>query len=215
MDWARGLTWNNIGEAYIILDEPARAIEVVEPNYQLFMREHDLYCAAMCAFTLGRATGGWANLGQRTRYLDEAERLFRNLGNLEWRPASCIFAPRLALEEEDVAAARRDLAQALEDLSGQAREREYLWWLVERAGTLACQQGAPQKAAQLHAVAVRRRNAASPVLEPAEREVRARDLEWLRATLGETAFAEATATGEALSLDEAIAALRQALREQL
>ena len=31
-DWARALTWNNVGEAYIILDEPARAIEVTEPN---------------------------------------------------------------------------------------------------------------------------------------------------------------------------------------
>ncbi len=54
-DWARALTWNNIGEAYINLDEPARAIEVTEPNYRLFTREHDVFGAATCAFTLGRA----------------------------------------------------------------------------------------------------------------------------------------------------------------
>jgi hypothetical protein len=44
--------------------------------------------------------------------------------------------------------------------------------------------------------------------------MRVRDLEWLRSTLGETALAKALATGEAFSLDEAIAAHRQALQEQ-
>ncbi len=54
-DWARALTWNNAGEAHIMLEEPTRAIEVTEPNYHLFIREHDVYGAATCAFTLGRA----------------------------------------------------------------------------------------------------------------------------------------------------------------
>ena len=34
-NWARALTWNNIGEVYIVLNEPVRAIEVVEPVYRL------------------------------------------------------------------------------------------------------------------------------------------------------------------------------------
>ena len=80
-DWARALTWNNIGEAYIILDEPARAIEVTEPNYHLFTREHDVFGAATCAFTLGRAQWRAGDVEAARAYLDEAERLFRNLGN--------------------------------------------------------------------------------------------------------------------------------------
>jgi tetratricopeptide (TPR) repeat protein len=212
-DYARGLSWNNVGEAYIVLDEPARAIEVVEPNYQLFMRERGDYFAATCAFTLGRAHWRLGNFAARA-HLDEAERLFRNLGNLNMAARVLYFRASSALEQDDIAAARRDLAQALADLSGQGRERDDIWRLVERAGTLACRQGAPQEAARLYGAAVARRNAASPVLEPAERELRSRDLEWLCARLGKTAFAEATAMGETLSLDEANAALRQALREQ-
>ena len=178
------------------------------------MRERGDYFAATCAFTLGRAHWRLGNIAAARAHLDEAERLFRNLGNLSMVARVLYFRASIALEQDDIAAARRDLAQALADLSGQSREREDIWRLVERAGTLACRQGAPQEAARLYAAAVARRNAASPVLEPAERELRSRDLEWLCARLGKTAFAEATATGEALSLDEANAALRQALREQ-
>jgi hypothetical protein len=59
-----------------------RAIEVVEPNYRLFVRERDLYCVARCAFTLGRAHWRLGNLAAACAYLDEAGRLFRDLGNL-------------------------------------------------------------------------------------------------------------------------------------
>jgi predicted ATPase/DNA-binding XRE family transcriptional regulator len=213
-DWARALTWNSIGEVYIVLDEPARAIEVTEPNYQLFAQARTDYFAATCAFTLGRAHWRLGDVAAARAHLGEAERRFRDLGNLGAVVRVLYFRASLALEREDIAAARRDLAQALADLSGQSREREDIWWLVERAGTLVCKQGAPQEAARLHAAAVAHRNAASPVLEPAERELRSRDLEWLCAKLGKSAFAEATVTGEAFSLDEATAALRQALREQ-
>jgi tetratricopeptide (TPR) repeat protein len=213
-DWARALTWNSIGEVYIVLDEPARAVEVTEPNYQLFARARTDYFAATCAFTLGRAHWRLGDIAAARAYLDDAEHRFRNLGNLNMATRVLYFRASLSLEQWDIAAARRDLAQALADLSGQSRESEDIWMLVERAGTLACRQGAPQEAARLYAAAVRRRDEASPILEPAERVLRSRDLEWLCARLGKTAFAEATATGEALSLDEANAALRRALREQ-
>src|SRR5262249_24822259 len=123
-DWARGLTWNHVGEAYNTLDEPARAIGVVEPNYRLFVREHDLYCAATCAFTMGRARWRLGDLAAARANLDEAGRLFRDLGNLGTRARVLYFRASLALEQGDTAAARRDLAQALSDLSGQTRERE-------------------------------------------------------------------------------------------
>src|SRR5262249_43727733 len=54
-DYARGLTWNSVGEVYLVLDDPSRTIAAVGPNYQLFTREHSTSFAATCAFTLGRA----------------------------------------------------------------------------------------------------------------------------------------------------------------
>jgi predicted ATPase/DNA-binding XRE family transcriptional regulator len=210
-DWARALTWNNVSEAYLVLDEPARAIEVVEPNYRLFAREHDLYCAATCAFTLGRAHWRLGDADAARAYLDEAARLFRDLGNLGARVRVLYFRASLALEQGDIAVSRRDLSQALEDLSGQSREREHIWWLVERGGTLASRQRMPGQAATLYAAAIARRNAVPTLLEPAERELRDRDLEALRATLGETALADAMTAGEAFSLEEALTLLRETL----
>lgn len=66
-DWARGLTWDNVGEAYVVLDEPARAIEITLHGYRVFKHTHDSFGTATCAFTLGRAA--W-RLGQTLRRRD-------------------------------------------------------------------------------------------------------------------------------------------------
>lgn len=211
-EWARGLTWNSVGEAYIALDEPARAVDVVDPNYQLFMQERDFYCVARCAFTLGRAYWRLGDCAAACAYLDEAERLFRNLGNLNKAARVLYFHASLTIEQGDVAAARRDLIQALADVSSQSREREEVWWLVERAGTLVCRQQMPEQATRLYAAAMAHRDAIPALLDPAERDIRTHDLDWLRATLGEVAFASAIAAGESLSLDDAISLLRQLLQ---
>jgi predicted ATPase/DNA-binding XRE family transcriptional regulator len=209
-DWARALTWNNIGEARLLLDEPARAIEVTEPNYHLFTREHDIYGAATCAFTLGRAYWRAGEDATGRAYLDEAERLFRNLGNpamaariLYCRATFILFA----LQGRDVAGARADLMQALGDLSDQMRANEYIWWLVERAGTLARYQSDAALAARLHAAGVAHRDALTGPLEPVERELRAADLAWLQTALDEDSLACALDERRALSVAEAHAEL--------
>ena len=214
-DWARALTWNNIGETYIILDEPARAIEVTEPNYHLFTREHDVFGAATCAFTLGRAQ--WrAGDGEAARaYLDEAERLFRNLGNPAMAARIRYFRASLALEQGELVAARQDLAQALDDLAGQMRANEYTWWLVERAATLARLCGTPAQAALLYAAGTTHRDALGSLVEPAERVMRERDRAWLQRVMGEAALASALAEGRSLSLDDAIAHLTQMLQAEM
>jgi predicted ATPase len=210
-DWARGLTWNNVGEAYILLDEPARAVAVVEPTYQVFVGEHDAFDAATCAFTLGRAQWRLGDTRAAYVYLVEAERLFRTLGNPIMAARIRYVRASLALDHGDIAAAQRDLAQALMDLTSQARASEYVWWLVERTGTLACRNGEAQQAARLYGAALSHRAATSGSIEPAERDMRARDLEWLRATLGEGALADRLAEGQRLAVDDVVAMVRQDL----
>jgi predicted ATPase/DNA-binding XRE family transcriptional regulator len=210
-DWARALTWNNMGEAYLMLEEPARAIEVTEWNYQLFTREHDMYGAATCAFTLGRAYWRAGDSIAGREYLSEAERLFRTLGNPAMAARILYFRATFALEAHDVAAAHRDLAQALGDLSGQGRANEYIWWLAERAGTLARARGEPEQAARLYAAGTSHRDAIPGPVEPVEREMRARDLAWLRETMEEATLACALSEGQALPLDEVVGSVREAL----
>jgi ATP/maltotriose-dependent transcriptional regulator MalT len=122
-----------------------RAIKVVEQNYWLFVREHDHYCAAMCASTLGRAHWRLGDLVAARVYLDDAEHHFRDLGNLIMAARVLYFRASLSLEQGNIAKARHDLVQAFEDLSSQARTHKALWRLVERAGTLACRKCAPKR----------------------------------------------------------------------
>ncbi|HEX6797776.1 MAG TPA: tetratricopeptide repeat protein [Ktedonobacterales bacterium] len=210
-DWARALTWNNVGEAYVVLDEPARAVEVTEPSYRLFLREHDIFGVATCAITLGRAHWRLGDFAAARAELDDAEQLFRSLGNQTMAARIRYIRASLALEAGDSETARADLVQALDDLSGQTREGEYIWWLVERAAALACRRGALERAAQLYAAALAHRDATPMPLDPAERALRARDLACLLAVLGNDARESAFAAGRALSRDDAIALMRHEL----
>ena len=210
-DWARALTWNNMGEAYLMLEEPARAIEVTEWNYQLFTREHDVYGAATCAFTLGRAYWRVDDGDTGREYLNEAERLFRTLGNPAMAARILYFRATFAFEAHDIAAAHRDLAQALGDLSGQGRANEYIWWLAERAGTLAHARSESEQAARLYAAGTSHRDAIPGPVEPVEREMRAHDLAWLQETIDGATLTCALSEGQALSLDEVVGALREVL----
>src|SRR5262249_61591623 len=96
---ARGRSGTTAGGPACASAEPVRAIEVVEPNYRLFVREHDRYCAAVCALTLGRAQGRLGNAAAARAYLDEAERLFRALGNLGSRARVLYFRASLLMQE--------------------------------------------------------------------------------------------------------------------
>jgi predicted ATPase/DNA-binding XRE family transcriptional regulator len=213
-DYARALTWNNIGENYIVLDDPARAIEVTEPNYRLFVHAYDAFGAATCAFTLGRAEWRRGNAAAARAYLDEAEQIFRSLGNLNVVARIRYTRASLAVTQNDCAVAESDLLGALDDLSGQARAHEYIWCIIERAATLACRRNRPADAARLYAVAVSHRETVGGPVEPAELELRARDDEWLKQTWGEAMLASATAEGERLSLDEALAILARVLQNE-
>lgn len=208
-DFARGLTWNGVGEALIILDEPRRAIEVTKPNYQLFVGEHSAWFAATCAFTLGRAYWRLGELETAGVFLDEAERAFRMLGSPVLSARVRYVRASLAIERGDDVTAQCDLAQAFADLVGLPDASEHYWWLIERAGTLACRRGAPERAAHLYGAAIAHRDATPRPVEPAEREIRARDLESLRATLGEHALELLLIEGKELSSDAAVALAQQ------
>jgi hypothetical protein len=123
------------------------------------------------------------------------------------------FRASLALDQGDIAAAQRELNQALADLAGEAHEGEYVWWLVERAGSLACRRGAPEQAARLYGAAIAHRDMSPRPIEPAEKEIRARDLGWLRSILGKPVLTACHAQGWALTPHDAIALVRQELEQ--
>jgi predicted ATPase/transcriptional regulator with XRE-family HTH domain len=212
-DYARALSWNCVGEVYLVLDKPSRAVEVTEPNYQLYARERGTYGTAMCAFTLGRAQWRLGDAETACAHLEETERHFRTLGIPVMAARVRYFRASLALDQGDIAAARGDLAQALTDLMDYVCGGEYIWWLVERGGTLALLRGEPEQAARLYGAAMANRDASPRPMDPAEREMRERDLERLRAALGESTLASRLAEGQTLSLDDAVTLLRQEFQQ--
>ncbi len=213
-DWARGLTWNNVGEAYVVLDEPARAIEVTLQAYHVFQHAHDSYGAATCAFTLGRAEWRLGRAEAARAYFDEAERLFRDLGNQAIVARIQYCRASLALDQGDVEAAQRDLAQALDEAIERTRGSDPVWRVVERVGALASRRGEPERAARLYAAALVSREGAPGPVDPAERDLSAGDLERLRAALGEDGLERALAAGRALSWDAVVALAHEELARQ-
>jgi predicted ATPase/transcriptional regulator with XRE-family HTH domain len=209
-DWARALTWSNIGEAYIDLDEPTRAVEVTEPSYDVFRALHDVFGVATCAFTLGRAHWRLGNAAVAKTYLDEAERSFSALGSALMIVRVRYFHANLALDQENIAEARRYLADALAGLMNLPGESEYLWWLVERTATVVCRAGKAEQAARLYGAVMAHRDAVPRPIEPAEAEMRMRDLDRLRGALGETTLTQEINKGRALAPSEAVSALRDA-----
>jgi predicted ATPase/DNA-binding XRE family transcriptional regulator len=212
-DFARGLTWNSVGEACLLLDDPTRAIAVVEPNYQLFVSEHSEYFAATCAFTLGRAHWRLRECEQARTYLDTAEQVFRKLGNLNTVARILGVRASVCLQQQDLTAASRDLAQALADMSDLAHDQERIWPLIECGGALALRLHIPEQACCLYSAAMAHRDLSPSLQEPAERDVRNEDIESLHSILGEAAYARLFAKAAFLNKEEAISALRQVLNE--
>ena len=210
-DLARGLTWNNVGEAYLALDNPARTVEVTEPNYQMFLREHDAFCAATCAFTLGRAHCRLGNAESAIAYLDVAERQFRGLGNAVMTARVLSVRAAMQLGNDNASLARRDLAQALIDVTGESPESSALWLVVERTGTYARHSGDAHTAARLYGAASAHREVAHEAVEPAERELRARDMDCLRDRLGECELAQCVAAGRLMEPEAVVALARMNL----
>ncbi|HEY7020802.1 MAG TPA: tetratricopeptide repeat protein [Ktedonobacterales bacterium] len=208
---ARAATWNGLGEALIVLDEPLRAIDVTTPAYRCCALERSDYWVANCAWTLGRAYWRLGDATAAGAYLDEAVDTFEALGSIVGAARVRYFRASLALAHGDVTGAQGDLAQALTALVHRTDASEYLWWLIERVGTLACQRGALERAAHLHRAAIAHRDVAPRLLDPAERDLRQCDLDRLRAEIDEKTLATLFVEGEALTLDAAIALARQEL----
>jgi predicted ATPase/DNA-binding XRE family transcriptional regulator len=210
-DLARAATWNGVGEALIVLDEPLRAIEVTTPAYRCCALECSAYWVATCAVTLGRAYWRLGNIEVARRYLDEAVENFDTLGSVVGSARVRYFRASLALEQGNVTEAQGDVALALAAIVNQTDASEYLWWLIERAGAVALKRGALELAARLHGVAVAHRDMAPRLLDPAERDLRQHELDHLRATIEDGALAVLLAEGEALTPEVAIALTHQVL----
>lgn len=211
-DLERALTWTNLGEALIYLDDARQAVDVTEPSYRIFCRAHDTFGIATSAFTLGRALWRVGDLDASARFLDEAERLFRMLGNAALAAYVLCDRAGVALDHDDVVAARRALARAFDDLEAVAHHGGPLWRVVERTASLATSSGQARLAAHLYGASATHHASIRPRLEPAESDAYERDLTSLRAAVGQTTLTTWRDVGAALDAEGALALVREVLR---
>ena len=210
-DLARALTWNNMGEALIVLDRPTDALAMAEPAYRLFVRYHDTFGIAATAFTLARAHWRLSAGIEASKYATEAERHFRTLGNLvQAARAQCVRAG-VAFCEDNLSVAYQDLSQALADLTSQSRASDLPQWLIERVAVHAYREGHVLRAAHLLGAARRRWDAVSAPVDPAERDLGHRTLRALGSVLGKVRLNELLREGMALANDEVLHVAWQAL----
>jgi non-specific serine/threonine protein kinase len=212
-DWYRSLTWVNIGEIFVVLDEPERGRTTIEPIYQQYIERGDNTGLGIAGLILARAAWRLGAIEEARAYLEMGERHYREVDNLAQAARSHYIRASIEVEQGNDVAARDSLEQAIADLTGLPRAEVYLWWIIERAGSLALRRGRMERGAQLCAAGIAHRDLLTTPVDPAERDLRARDQEALRAALGADAFAAATSEGRALSLDAALALAREELAE--
>jgi tetratricopeptide (TPR) repeat protein len=215
-EWARGLTWSNVGEAYIALDDSERAVEVTEPVYRLFVRHHDHYCAATSAFILGRALWRLAAYERASHYLSEAERLYRSIDNRTMAARALGVRAGVALDSGCLDSARDTLARAYAALTVASRTTDLSWWFLERAAAYACQRAAISYAAPLFREALRRWEIAPAPIDPAERDLRERTRAVLQNALDGTILARhSDAESNELEPGQLIALVRRVVADDV
>jgi tetratricopeptide (TPR) repeat protein len=208
-EWARGLTWTNVGEAHVALDDSERAVEVTEPVYLLFARHHDHYCAATSAFILGRALWRLTAYEQANQYLSEAERLYRSIDNRTMAARALCVRAGIALDSGCLDGARGHLARAYADLTVPSRTMDLSWWFLERAAAYACLCGAYDMAAPLFREALRRWEIAPAPIDPAERDLRESTRALLQNALGGSTLARHSDAGSELETGQLVELVRR------
>ncbi|HEV2404475.1 MAG TPA: tetratricopeptide repeat protein, partial [Ktedonobacterales bacterium] len=200
----------NMGETYIMMDRPAEARDVLLESQQV-TEAYD-QPTSLALYNLGRACWRLGASGEALGYLDRALRLARQQDDIAALVQTLGVIAGVALDEGDLGLVRRAMEDAL---VAQARvsDPRVRWRVVERIAAYASRRGAWEATARLYAAVEQGRPPRRDLVDPAERDLRTRDREAARYTLGPDAFAAAESAGRRLTLPQAIEAARVALAD--
>jgi predicted ATPase/DNA-binding XRE family transcriptional regulator len=200
---ARAILWDDIGDIYILLGEPAKALAALRRAEEIFQRLDASLGLALCAHDRGRTLIGQGRLEEAAREFLRAIVMREELGDGAGAASSRIHLARVRLAQTDLREAERLLAEALRTLANLKRT-EALWAVVEGGAVLACARGQYEEAARLYAAVIPRRDALWDVIDPQEYDRRSHDLETIRTALGEQTYATEFTAGAVSPLDEAL-----------
>jgi predicted ATPase/DNA-binding XRE family transcriptional regulator len=196
---ARANLWDDIGDIYILLGEPIKAIGALRRAEEMYQRLDATLGVALCAHDQGRARLSQRNLDEAAIQLMRALTIRERLGDIAGAARSRVHLAGVRLAQNDLKDAASLLAVALQGW-GTLKRAEALWVAIEATAALACAHGCYENAARLYAAAIPQRDADWDVIDPYEHERRAQDLVAIRTILGgeryEQIFTSAAATRE-------------------
>lgn len=204
-DPGRALLLSNMGETLIMMDRPREASDVLEVSCRLFEELNEPF--VLPRFNLARAAWRSGDFNKACAFIEQAIQVSRRQGDDAMLVQEFCVVAGIALDRLDVSAARQALDMAFTKLSGVSDPRVHLRVVERSAGYVCCHQ-AFADTARLYAAAECGRASRYDLVDPAERDLRARDLAAARQSLGMRAFDEAIRTGQVLSPVEALAAAR-------
>lgn len=202
-DEARAILWDLIGDIQILLGDPDKALVALENAEAIFRKLETGLGIALCSHDCGRAFIALGRPDEAARELLRAISLRAELGDSAGAARSRIHLARVRLAQADLSGVSELLAEALHTLTTLKRT-EALWSVVEGSAALATARGHYEEAAHMYAAAVPQRDAFWDVIDPQEHARRARDLEIIRAALGEQTFATVFTEGAVNPWDEVL-----------
>jgi non-specific serine/threonine protein kinase len=184
--------------------EPGRAVGLFEAGLAASRDVGDKAGMAWALGNLGRLESKRGNQARATRLLEESLALCRALGD-RWGAAWALGSlGRVALAQREYQRATALFEENLVLCQGLANRERRVAYTLQYLGTVASEQGQPERAARLIGAADALREASGRSLSPPDRAEHEHQHLALRRALGEAAFAAAWEAGRALSLDQAI-----------
>ena len=200
----------NLGETYIMMDRPAEARSVLLESQRVYEAYGQAVTVAL--YHLGRACWRMSAASEALGYLERATQLSRRQDDMTALVQELCVVAGVALDRATSPSPGRRLDEAS---AAQARvsDQRVRWRVVERVAGYACRLGAWETAVRLYAAAEQGRSGTHDLVDPAERDLRARDRAAALDALGPDAFAAAEQAGESLSLPQALELARAALAQ--
>jgi predicted ATPase/transcriptional regulator with XRE-family HTH domain len=176
-----GLILAGLGETCILLDRPAEAVDILLESQQAFDARGEP--TNLGRYNLARACWRLGNIAEALSYLERATQLSRRQDDMTALVQELCVVAGVALDCGDHSLARQALDEAR---AAQVRvvDQRVRWRVVERVAGYACHLGAWEIALRLYDAAERGRAHLHDLVDPAERELRARDRATVQGVLG-------------------------------
>ncbi len=201
----------SLGEISILMDRPAEARDILRESQRVFEARDERVTVGL--YNLGRVSWRLGAFAEALGYLNLATRLSRRQDDVTMQVQELCVVAGIALDQGNLILAGQALDEAIVT-QVRVSDQRVRWRVVERVAGYACRFGAWELPIRLYSAAEQGRSHLHDLVDPAERELRARDRATALAMLGPAAPAtleQLEHSDDALMLPQAFKMVEAAL----